>query len=531
MKLSKQLAILIALFAIGLFILSLLSLNIIKSNLVESRKHEIQSVLSLATEQINHYVDLEKQGKLSHEEAEAKVIEALTTMRSGSSYIWANGDDGRSKVHPNKEQLGVLQESYAPSLKALQNVEFVFNTGDYPKAGSSGLYPKINGMTKISEWKWVFGYGIYLDDLEEDFLNTAIYFTMIGSGILVFIIIATIIVSRIILKSILKNIGGEPRYVNAVTSRIADGHLNEPIQGKFDDDSLLGYVYKMQQSLKEMAQNIHQGSALLTSSTTSLNDQMQNILAASQQSSEASQSTASAIQELSCSIEVITQTANETERNSEASYETASQGERLVQDSAHSINEISAQIERSTDEINGLQERSLEIGTIVKVIREIAEQTNLLALNAAIEAARAGEYGRGFAVVADEVRTLASRTATATSEITETINLVRADTENVAQTMQAVLPKVRESVEISNQVTKMLTEIRLSSDKNLTNIREMSSSSAEQNKATQSLAMHAEEISRIMQETSGAISTSKKSTDDLSKLAVELQSSASFFKL
>ena len=92
MKLSKQLAILIALFAIGLFILSLFSLNIIKANLIDSRKHEIESVLLLAKEQIRHYVDLEKKGKLTHQEAEAKVIEALSTMRSGSSYIWANGN-------------------------------------------------------------------------------------------------------------------------------------------------------------------------------------------------------------------------------------------------------------------------------------------------------------------------------------------------------------------------------------------------------------------------------------------------------
>ena len=85
--------------------------------------------------------------------------------------------------------------------------------------------------------------------------------------------------------------------------------------------------------------------------------------------------------------------------------------------------------------IQRLSDQAKEISSMVNIIRSVAEQTNLLALNAAIEAARAGEAGRGFAVVADEVRSLASRTSSATDEIS---SVVARNLEVTSQVMQAI---------------------------------------------------------------------------------------------
>ena len=97
----------------------------------------------------------------------------------------------------------------------------------------------------------------------------------------------------------------------------------------------------------------------------------------------------------------------------------------ISQQAAHAAGIASRAVDqaRETDgTVQGLAKSAGRIGEVVGLINTIAAQTNLLALNATIEAARAGEAGRGFAVVASEVKSLASQTAKATDEISEQIS-------------------------------------------------------------------------------------------------------------
>ena len=94
------------------------------------------------------------------------------------------------------------------------------------------------------------------------------------------------------------------------------------------------------------------------------------------------------------------------------------------------LEEMAKNASTTADSVQILNERAKQIGGIIGLIKNISDQTNLLALNAAIEAARAGETGRGFAVVADEVRTLAQKTNEATTEISELVERIQAETKS-----------------------------------------------------------------------------------------------------
>jgi methyl-accepting chemotaxis protein len=112
-------------------------------------------------------------------------------------------------------------------------------------------------------------------------------------------------------------------------------------------------------------------------------------------------------------------------------------GEQIVSVAAENLTHLSVMMESTEACIAKLEERSVEIGSIVEMIDDISDQTNLLALNAAIEAARVGEAGRGFAVVADEVRKLAERSATATKEISDLIRTIQTEIRQAVDKTQA----------------------------------------------------------------------------------------------
>jgi methyl-accepting chemotaxis protein len=121
------------------------------------------------------------------------------------------------------------------------------------------------------------------------------------------------------------------------------------------------------------------------------------------------------------------------EANATSLIETGGRSRDAIGHASESLVSVGQQVRESAAAIGALVEASARIGAFAETASSIARNTNLLALNAAIEAARAGEHGRGFAVVADEVGKLATGSADAANEITESMVSVR---ERIAAVMR-----------------------------------------------------------------------------------------------
>lgn len=136
---------------------------------------------------------------------------------------------------------------------------------------------------------------------------------------------------------------------------------------------------------------------------------------------ERTQGMASAIEEMTASIQQISGSGNLAAEQSEQALSTSQDGMQRLEAAVRQMESISDTV-ASIDECAGrLVAASEQISGILSTIDALANQTNLLALNATIEAARAGQHGKGFAVVATEVKTLATQTAEATEDIRQRV--------------------------------------------------------------------------------------------------------------
>ncbi|MFC5302553.1 methyl-accepting chemotaxis protein [Azospira restricta] len=532
MKLRSKIVLLVLAALVGMASITVFSALAAKRDLTEGRKELIKSMVEAGYNILEHYQGLEAAGKLSKEEAQRLAAEAVKVAKYGGAdgkteYLYAWTMQGVGVVHPKAEIVGqnMLEKikdgqgryTIKDLIAAVQTQRGAYVDTAFPRPGGKEPLPKLQYVMHFQPWGWLIGTGLYMDDLDAAFRTRVL-------GDLVVAAIALLVIGGVgfvVARSVLGQVGGEPGEAIDLMARAAAGDLTVDVR-RAPKGSMLASFGEMLTSLRSMVTEIHAGSNKLIADAERINSAAKEVAQASQQQADATSAMAAAIEQMTVSINHISDTATETERASERAASEAAEGEQQVQTATAEINKIATSVTEASHKIRELDQRADQVSSIAQVIKEIAGQTNLLALNAAIEAARAGEQGRGFAVVADEVRKLAERTSAATVEIEQMISGIQNDTESVVGVMDAALPQVEAGVHLAEGAAKSLRDIREGASQTLTRIREVADSTKEQSVASTSIAQQVEHIAQMVEETSAAMNATAGTASELESLASEL---------
>jgi methyl-accepting chemotaxis protein len=560
---------LVGVLAVSLLVTTALAAMFLSNRMTSDRIETLRAVVEQVVTFAGGLEEQVKAGKLTHDEAIARLREAIHAQRyaGGKGYATVLLKDGTllaSGANPKTEGKNQIDSKDPDGTFYVRDIIAVAQNGGgiihykYNKPGETVPLPKISYAALFSPWDVVILTGVWVDDLESDFLAML---AKLVAGVLALALLAAaavFFVNRSIVGALLS--------LREKMSLLAEGRTDIAI----NEASLPNEIGEMARTVEVFKRNAIQHERLEVEAKE--NERLEREREAergrreqemkAEQERLAQEARRKAMLELASSfesrvvgiVETVSSSANElqatarglagtVEETNGRSTAVAAASERTsanvqtvasaTEELSASIGEIGRQVAQSTqisrkavgeaavtnDQVKGLAEAAQRIGQVVDLINDIASQTNLLALNATIEAARAGEAGKGFAVVASEVKALANQTAKATEEIAgqvagmqqatgatvSAIDNIRGTIGAISETATAIASAIEEQGAATQEIARNVQQAAQGTSEVSSNIGGVTRAAAETGAATSRVLAAATELSRQSETLRGEI--------------------------
>ena len=471
------------------------------------------------------------------------IINTVSQYKIGESgYVALLSSEGMFIYHPNQN----LINTYITDLDVSQVIiDAVINSQEVFTKYKVDGEPKFGYVANVGNT----GYTVMSNISSSEYYQSIF---LIGAGLIAVFVVGIVIIFISMRKAAAK-ITKPLEELNETAQQLAEGNLNVELNIQSEDeigelaDSIGKTVARLKEyinyidEISEVLGNIANGKLVidlkysyagefgkvkdaLVHISESMIEVMRNIQTSSEQVGAGSDDLARAAQGLAEGAEAQAAAIEELLATSITVAEQVEVNKNDAEKSAIHTNEVTAMMETSQGQMNGMreamnkiQDASQKVVGIIKTIEDIADQTNLLSLNASIEAARAGEAGRGFAVVAGEIGNLANESARAVNTTRDLINVSLDEIEKGNALVDDVVKSLGQAVEKVEEVNGM--------------IQKTAENAVEQMQSMNQIRKGVEEMSQGIQDNSAMAEETSATSEELAAQVVTLNELVGKFEL
>ena len=179
----------------------------LRHSLTADRMTKTQHVVEVAHGMLQHFVAQERAGKMTRADAQATALAQLKSLRYDlDEYFWVQNTDNVMVMHPLQPELngkrldGIVDPDgnavFKDAVRMVVKDGSGFMSYKWEKHDHVEPVDKVSFVRGLSEWGWIVGSGIYLDDVDALFAARARESGAIALALLIVVAAVTLMIGR-----------------------------------------------------------------------------------------------------------------------------------------------------------------------------------------------------------------------------------------------------------------------------------------------------------------------------------------------